>query len=419
MPRTQIKHDDMANRTLTGASFRSELNIYDETSNYSIDDEVLWQGAVYVASVTITGGDEGDLTHAPDISSDWEVKTGILFAVYPGSAQTFDNNRISVLYNNIRYDNPGCSLNTTTGEITVNEDGIYIIGVTQTNTDVPGTGDRSTSYTFLQIDDGSGYQDIPNWKIAGYHRMDADGETTGYSSMPVELNQNDKIRVQTVEKDTAGGCQTVPDGCNLILWAPKGARGPKGEKGDTGNTGSGSTITVQDEGTSIQNTPHTTLNFVGDSIEVTDAGSGVAEIVVNPKHEYIQTIWAEENAALGSDAYEWAFGNGASTPSNHGPAIYVPSGYTCELVAIGLCVSSSSGDVIAEVKVEVDLSSVSETVTVDQTTGSGTQSNRNIQELTTPYTITNMQVLNFKTVSVSGSTQGPNVATAYIRFKKN
>jgi hypothetical protein len=39
-------------------------------------------------------------------------------------------------------------------------------------------------------------------------------------------------------------------------------------------------ITVQDEGISVPNTPHTQLNFTGNGVLVTDSGSGVTEIAV-------------------------------------------------------------------------------------------------------------------------------------------
>jgi YD repeat-containing protein len=51
-------------------------------------------------------------------------------------------------------------------------------------------------------------------------------------------------------------------------------------KGDKGDTGSGSTITVQDEGSPVAGTPHNTLNFVGDGVTVTNAGGGVATVTI-------------------------------------------------------------------------------------------------------------------------------------------
>jgi len=60
-----------------------------------------------------------------------------------------------------------------------------------------------------------------------------------------------------------------------------GGSGAQGEKGDTGATGSGTSINVKDEGTDVTNTPHSTLNFKGDGVTVTDAGSGVAEVTID------------------------------------------------------------------------------------------------------------------------------------------
>lgn len=39
-------------------------------------------------------------------------------------------------------------------------------------------------------------------------------------------------------------------------------------------------INVQDEGSNVTNTPHTTLNFVGSPVTVTDGGSGVATVTM-------------------------------------------------------------------------------------------------------------------------------------------
>lgn len=39
-------------------------------------------------------------------------------------------------------------------------------------------------------------------------------------------------------------------------------------------------VSIQDEGTPVTGTPHTTLNFVGTGVAVTDGGSGVATVTV-------------------------------------------------------------------------------------------------------------------------------------------
>lgn len=58
-------------------------------------------------------------------------------------------------------------------------------------------------------------------------------------------------------------------------------------------------------------------------------------------------IWAEENSTLGIGAtYEWAYGNGANSPSGSG--VYIPWDY--EIVAMGLYVNNASG--VATVQAE-------------------------------------------------------------------
>lgn len=39
-------------------------------------------------------------------------------------------------------------------------------------------------------------------------------------------------------------------------------------------------VMVEDEGISVQNTPHTTLNFIGNGVVASDGGSGVADITI-------------------------------------------------------------------------------------------------------------------------------------------
>jgi len=73
MARTQIKAQNILDHSLTGASFRTELRYYDETINYSSGAIVFWAGVEYQSNTNITGGDEGDLTNAPNISSDWKI----------------------------------------------------------------------------------------------------------------------------------------------------------------------------------------------------------------------------------------------------------------------------------------------------------------------------------------------------------
>ena len=75
----------------------------------------------------------------------------------------------------------------------------------------------------------------------------------------------------------------------------------------------------------------------GFDIYVTNNIGTVIATPLNKGYSYFY-IWAEENADLGNNAFEWAFGNGANTPANQGVII----GIDCELVFLGLSIRGST-----------------------------------------------------------------------------
>ncbi len=126
--------------------------------------------------------------------------------------------------------------------------------------------------------------------------------------------------------------------------------------------------------------------------------------------EYMLPIWAEENAALGAGNHEWAFGNGANTPSDRGIPIFVPTGYTCEIVAMSLSINAGT----ATVEVNLNGSNLGVSDGVEVAVASG---NHAVAEISTPYGVSNGDVLNFRTRLASG-TSGPCQVCAYLRFTK-
>lgn len=124
--------------------------------------------------------------------------------------------------------------------------------------------------------------------------------------------------------------------------------------------------------------------------------------------QYIYPIWAEENAALGaSNTYEWAFGNGANTPSDGGLTIYVPTGWEAHVVAVSLRVGGGTATV--------------ELVHNGTPKGSDAQvvlssGQSKVDELGTPLALSSGDYINFRT-STSNGTSGPCVVTAWIRVR--
>jgi len=142
----------------------------------------------------------------------------------------------------------------------------------------------------------------------------------------------------------------------------------------------------------------TKIKLVASAQEVTDKFN----------NEYTYPIWAEENSSLSANAYEWAFGNGANSPSDGGITIYVPSGWICEVVAMSLRIGSGTATV------QLVHNGVSQGASANVEVSSG-QSATN--ELGTPLAINNNDFINFRTQAASG-TSSPNVVTAWIRMTK-
>lgn len=122
--------------------------------------------------------------------------------------------------------------------------------------------------------------------------------------------------------------------------------------------------------------------------------------------EYMVAVWAEENATLGINSFEWAFGNGASTPADGGLTVYVPSGYTCQVVALSLRIGSGT----ANVCLVYNGTTLGAACNVVVSSGQGATN-----DSFTPVDISNNDWIGFRTITSSG-TSSPNVITAWLKY---
>ena len=122
---------------------------------------------------------------------------------------------------------------------------------------------------------------------------------------------------------------------------------------------------------------------------------------------YMYPVWAEENAGLGTNEYEWAFGNGANTPSDGGLTMYVPSGWNCSIVAMSIRVGGGTANVslvkngvVQGENAYVNLAAGQSAITEFQ-----------------PLYVSNNDYINFRTTSSAG-TSGPCVVTAWVYMER-
>ncbi len=465
MGRTQLDERSLRDGVITGASFAPELMFWSEVSNYVTLTRVYWQDKWFEANTNITGGVEGDLTNSPDINPDWTEVTNVMWSAYPSSVQTFNNTAVTLSYNTTRTSNAAVTLNT--GEVTFNTNGNFIIHFEFSSINTTGT--RMTSKAFLQksTDGGTNWNTISNTEVWAYNREATYGHSTGSLSLPITVVEDDMYRVRIQSSNTTN-ISTVIAGCNIAIFALMGTKGDKGLqgiKGDTGasgdinwlgawsagtysendavgylgtsyvstannNTetpsdtatnwdilakkgadGSGTQINIAEEGSNLTNTPHGTINFIGDLITAVDDGSGVATVTVAPtKQKYMVVVWAEENATLANNTYEWAFGNGASTSANNGITALVPSGYTCIVKGMSLNLNAGS----AEVELEINGVSVSRSISGD----AGASNKSPAVTFGTALAVNNGDRLNFKTISAAG-TSSPNTVCVWLEYNES
>lgn len=124
-------------------------------------------------------------------------------------------------------------------------------------------------------------------------------------------------------------------------------------------------------------------------------------------NSYLVPIWAEENSTLGNGTYEWAFGNGANTPSNNGITIYVPTGYTAAIVAMTATTNNAGGSSVIEANINGVLQGSNCNVTLSGRSG--------VNDSFTPVAITSGDRLAFRTTT-AGTNSSPNTVCAWIEY---
>ena len=110
---------------------------------------------------------------------------------------------------------------------------------------------------------------------------DSNNEEGGNHGMAIlTLAATDVLRIRAQVVSGSSQTDTLANGTRFLIQTI-GADGADGATGPQGPTGSGSDVIIEDEGSSIANTPHSNLNFTGAGVTATDGGAGVATITIS------------------------------------------------------------------------------------------------------------------------------------------
>ena len=155
------------------------------------------------------------------------------------------------------------------------------------------------------------------------------------TNLILDLVANDYLEVQIRFIVLNGVAGTVANATSdSTFWVAKLA-GARGADGDPGPTGSGSNINVYDEGILVPNSPFSQLNFIGDSVTVTDGGGGQADITISGGGSTVefdrQKVQSTINYQTSNGAAQDITNASLTTTDLGGPGDYIIT-FSCEYI---------------------------------------------------------------------------------------
>ena len=324
----------------------------------------------------------------------------------------------TALSSNITTNNAKVSNATHTGDVTGSEALTIAAGAV----DIPmlsATGTASSS-TFLRGDNtwaavSSGgidaVVDDTTPQLGG--GLDADGNNIfGLNSLYWGLvatgnsNIGESLGAIRLQSSTGEPVEFSGNGTDTILRLS--ASGVSATIGVTNLTGFNRAFELPDTSGTIA----LTSDIVDDHTALSNIGSNThaqidTHISNEDLHSYMIPIWAEENGTLTDGLYQWSFGNGATTPSNNGIAIYVPSTHTCAIVAMSASTNNASGNSVIEADINGTLQGALCNVTLSGRSGTN--------DSFTPVSLSSGDRLTFRTTT-AGTTGNPNTVTAWLKY---
>ena len=167
----------------------------------------------------------------------------------------------------------------SSAEVIIDSAGTYVVTARVTTTINTGTGRTDSSMQIVK-DTGTGYATVPGTTAIMYNRTLNVGENTGTVTAILELDADDRLKVQAKRDNGTATLDLLAEGSSLTIFSTIGS---KGADGADGAPGAGSSITLKKQFTTVSGNPFSILNFTGDAVrKVEDEGSGQAEVWIDP-----------------------------------------------------------------------------------------------------------------------------------------
>lgn len=185
--------------------------------------------------INVSDGSWWRKTSATD--TDW-TKQEIVSSALPCSRHSIssDTGSIQATPQTLPFDREDKADSITTnssGEITINEDGTYLINVDVTIDEFSGNN-RTEFGSYLELDTGSGFAEVAGTQRRHYSRNNSQGATSTSINVALILSDGDIIRVRGLRQSGPSTGWWIADGSSITITRLTGLKGDQGPPGSGG-----------------------------------------------------------------------------------------------------------------------------------------------------------------------------------------
>jgi hypothetical protein len=204
-------------------------------SGIKLNNQTAGMGGNEILSVTDDGTVVTTTTTVSDLSASFDMFNS-RYDIYDSTGgQSFTDGTITLNVDTERISSGDFS--NSTGEITcefAETNQLYYVSF-RVSTDISTGTARSTSYAWLELDDGGGFTEVAGFRGFMYNRDEDNAANSTEVSGFIYLNNGDKLRIRVARLGGSDTIITLANGSKISLFTIQGARGERGPSGAPGD----------------------------------------------------------------------------------------------------------------------------------------------------------------------------------------